>query len=320
MSLKNNKYYWEISLKNPEPIVDSYYTFDQIIVSDKTFIKNVDRLRELIISYCVLIEKDAESASKILNDIYKIILSVDKIQYTEFIAFWKVLDMSYSVFKKLPNQRLALERLLKKYCERRRKLYDKLGYSNIIVQSLYDNGSSRKKGTSAITKMKYIVKSTFKSISRPISISDIISNIKDSDSTVYLLPDNGDKELFLQFVKTLGLKFVYSKNNQRKMPDFFLKYRNHILIIEAKHLKEQGGEQNKSVGELIDFIRQDENDQNYITHYVSFMDGVYFNLFIDPNKSDKIKNQFNDIESALKAHKNNFFVNTYGLNMLLQDL
>ena len=92
-----------------------------------------------------MIEKDEKSASKILDEIHGIIISRDKIQYTEFIAFWKALDMSYSVFKKLPNQKFILEGLLQKYRERRRKLYDRLGYSNVTVQALYDCGASRKK-------------------------------------------------------------------------------------------------------------------------------------------------------------------------------
>lgn len=128
MVLKENKYYWKVSLKHPEPAADDYYVFDQVIVSDKSLIQKIERLRELIISYCVMIEKAEKSASIILDEIYKIITSIGKIQYTEFIAFWKALDMSYSVFKKLPNQKFILEGLLKKYCEKRRKLYDKLGY------------------------------------------------------------------------------------------------------------------------------------------------------------------------------------------------
>ncbi len=122
MTLKRNIKYWQISLKNPEPTVDDYYIFDEVIIEDKELIQKVERLRELIISYCVMLEKDKKTAKKILNEIYEIIAFTYKIQYTEFVAFWK-----------------------EKYCSRRRKLYDKLGYSNITVQALYDSVVSRKK-------------------------------------------------------------------------------------------------------------------------------------------------------------------------------
>ncbi len=323
MALKDNKYYWELSLNNPEPVADDYYIFDHIIVDDEKFIKNVERLRELIICYCVILEKDSRSARKVLNEIYEILTSIDKIQYTEFVAFWKALDMSFSTFEKLPDKKLILEGLLREYCERRRKLYDKLGYSNTTIQALYDSGASRKKGVAAIEKIKDIVIFVLGNIPKANSIEDI----KKLNAT-YLLPDSkGDRNLFLNFLKEFNLKFSYGRSKQNKMPDFLIKYNNHILIIEAKHLKEPGGEQNKSMSELIEFIRQKE--ENPYIHYVSFLDGVYFNLLINPpiskrkrkgNEENKIKQQRIDIEHSLEKYKSNFFVNTVGLSSLLKDL
>jgi len=318
MALKDNMYYWEESLKHPEPIGDEYYIFEEIIVYNEDLIKKIERLRELIISYCVVVEKDRTIASKILDEIYEIITTTDKIQYTEFVAFWKVLDISYSVFKQLPNKKFILEDLLKEYCKRRRKLYDKLGYSNIVVQALYDNGTSRKKGNSGILKIKDIILNTFGDIPKARSIYDL----KNKNIT-YILPDNGDTELFLQFLKEFNVEFSFGKNKQGKMPDFLLKCGKHILIIEAKHIKEPGGEQNKSMNELIDFIKQEEENPNI--HYVSFLDGIYFNLLINPpqsktTKKNKIQKQREDIKLTLKKYKNNFFVNTYGFLCLLNDL
>lgn len=92
MALKRNIEYWQISLKNPEPAADEYYIFDEVIIEDKELIRKVERLRELIISYCVMLDKDKKATEKILDEIYEIITSIDKIQYTEFIAFWKALE------------------------------------------------------------------------------------------------------------------------------------------------------------------------------------------------------------------------------------
>ncbi len=318
MTLKDNKYYWQISLANPEPVVDNYYIFDHIIVTDNELIQKIERLRELIISYCVMVDKAEGSANKILDEIYQIITAIDKIQYTEFVAYWKVLDMSYSIFQKLPNKKDILKSLLQKYCENRRKLYDRLGYSNVTVQALYDSGASRKKGNAAIKKIEDMVKNIFRNIVKANSIEDI-KNL----NLTYLLPDNRDRDLFLKFLKEFNLKFTYGRSKQNKMPDFLIKCGKHILIIEAKHLKEPGGEQNKSISELIEFIQQKE-DNPYI-HYVSFIDGIYFNLLINTprlqnNRKNKIQQQRISIEVSLEKYKSNFFVNTAGLQTLLEDL
>jgi hypothetical protein len=130
MAIRENIYYWKKSLESPEQAADPFYTFDKLIVTDSELIKKVERLRELIIRWYTFSEKNVDGASEILNEIYDLIVSIDKIQYTEFVAFWKTLDISYSVFKKLLNKKVILKELLQKYCKRRRKLYDKMGYCN----------------------------------------------------------------------------------------------------------------------------------------------------------------------------------------------
>ena len=318
MVLKKNKYYWGVSLKNPEPVVDDYYISDEIIVEDGDLIQKIERLRELIISYCVMIEKDRNSASKILDEIHSIIVSMDKIQYTEFIAFWKVLDMSYSVFKKLPNQEFILEELLQRYCERRRKLYDKIGYSNVTVQALYDSGASRKKGASGITKLVDLIHGTFDETFRVSRVDNLHTLM--TTSIGYFLPDKGDKSLFREFCRRFDIQYNFGRDHQGKEPDMVLKVNSHFFIIEAKHIKESGGAQDKQIVETIEFIRYSENLDNI--HYLSFMDGVYFNNFIwtKSNNESKINRQRKAIEEYLDENKSNFFVNTAGLINLLKDL
>jgi len=315
MVLKENKYYWEVSLKNPEPAADDYYIFDQVIVSHKELIQKIERLRELIISYCVMIEKNEKSAVfTILDEIYEIITSIDKIQYTEFIAFWKALDMSYSVFKKLPNRKFILKGLLQKYCERRRKLYDKLGYSNVTVQALYDSGASRKKGTSGIIKLIDLMQKTLGKIPH-------IKNLPTLTRVPlgYFLPDKGDKSLFEEFCNKFKIEYKFGKDHQGKEPDMVLKLNDQFFIIEAKHIKESGGAQDKQIVETIEFIKYSEKDGNI--HYLSFMDGVYFNNFIwVKNDNNKAGRQKKAIEKYLDENKNNFFMNTTGLIAFLKDL
>jgi phosphoribosyl-ATP pyrophosphohydrolase len=315
MELKGNLEYWKISLKNPEPIVDEYYISDEIIVDDKKLIKRIERLRDLITTYCVLLKKGENLAEKILDEIYEIISDTDKIQYTEFVAFWKTLDLSFSVFNKLQNQKIVLAKLLKEYCSRRKKLYDRLGYSNITVQALYDIGASRKKGTSGVIKIIGLAKEKFnlKKLSHFRKIEDV-----KIQKLGYFLPDSGDQKLFRDFCKDFNIRYKFGDEHQGKLPDVVLKVGNHFLIIEAKHIKESGGAQDKQIDEIIKFIKYSENSKSI--HYLSFLDGIYFNNFISPPKSSKVYRQKQEIEEHLKNNPNNFFLNTAGIICLFQDL
>ena len=90
-------------------------------------------------------------------------------------------------------------------------------------------------------------------------------------------------------------------------------------LIEAKHMKEGGGAQNKQIVEIIDFIKHQEDSDDL--HYVTFMDGVYFNKFSKAHiQQNKIRRQKEDIVKNLEKNKNNFFVNTAGLKSLFKDI
>ncbi len=323
MNLKTNLEYWHISLQNQEPVIDEYYINDEIIIEDEEFVKKVKRLRELITSYCVIIEKNEKVSTEILDEIYEIIASIDKIQYTEFVAFWKVLDMSFSVFKQLPNQKIILSELLKKYCLHRRELYDECGYSNVIMQALHDSGTSRKKGESGIIKILNLAEE----ILGPIKHLEKIKYFdKDEFKLGYFLPDKGDEKIFDSFCEKFKVNYEFGINHQGKRPDIVFKIEDHFFIIEAKHIKESGGAQDKQIVELIEFIKHSEHSKNI--HYISFMDGVYFNNFIsisfqksyNQNKNQKLHKQKKDIEKHLCNNKNNFFVNTFGLKSIFEDI
>lgn len=306
--------YWQISLENLELIGDEYYVFDHLIIDDKNLIEKIERLRELIISYCVLMEKESDVIDEIFNEIYKIIISIKKIQYHEFIAFWKVLDISYSVFRKLPNRKHVLKEILLRYCQRRRKLYDKIGYSNVTVQALYDIGASRKKGSAANIKITDMIKNNFENPVYAKKIFDLENN-----KVSYFLADRGDKDLFKKLCSKYNIKYEFGKQHQGKILDIVLKVLEQIFLIEAKHMKEGGGAQDKQVVEVIDFIGFSENSENI--HYVTFMDGVYFNRFSKKEiHSFKTKTQKKSIENNLEKHRSNFFVNTAGLKAIFQDL
>ena len=88
-------------------------------------------------------------------------------------------------------------------------------------------------------------------------------------------------------------------------------------MVEAKHLKESGGAQDKSASELVDLIDQEDRG----VYYISFMDGIFFNHLIRPGlgrtKYGRIRE---DVERILSARPRSFFVNTRGFQALVDDL
>jgi len=104
------------------------------------------------------------------------------------------------------------------------------------------------------------------------------------------------------------------------MPDFLIKHKKDIFILEHKHMKEGGGGQDKQANEVISFIGFSEGSPNI--HYISFLDGIYFNLFANKKylKKGKILNQLKNIKQNLKRNKQNYFVNTAGFKKLFKEL
>jgi hypothetical protein len=296
--LKDGLFYWNYSLRNKDPFPDPYYINDVIIIDpkkDRRFLEKVNQLRDLITTYCCLIENKIEgSINEIVSKIKDILLNVNNINYTEFVAYWKALDTQYGTFKELPNQEDLLKKLLNNFCKRRRILYEKYGYTHTSIQALYDSGSSRSKGQKFKPKITDIVTSILKI--EPIFI---------------------EKGNWRKLKKSLNLKYQFGNNHQNKIPDFYIRYKNHHIIGEAKHIHNTGGAQDKQISELIDFINQSEDDS---IHYLSFLDGLYMHRFSQKNLSDKLQQQKKDIEEALRIHPKNFFVNTEGFIKLLEDL
>ena len=299
--LKNGIFYWKYSLEHLEEFPDFYYVNDVIIidpVKNKDFLEKVENLRDLITTYCCLRENGIEQGiDEVLLKILEILTSVNNINYTEFVAYWKSLDAQYESFLELPNKEELLRKLLDKYCYRRRKLYETYGYTNVSIQALYDSGSSRSKGQKFKEKIK-----------------DLVKQILSGDGKLIYIEKGNWKAI----KNNLNLTYNFGSSHQNKIPDFLIEYKNRYIIGEAKHIHNTGGAQDKQITELINFINQKENNENI--HYLSFLDGLYMYRFTQKNLSDKLKKQKEDIEKILNKNPQNFFVNTNGFRKLLEDL
>lgn len=330
MTLKDNLEYWNISLNNRENYFEEYYITNEIIIDDTDLINKIHELRKTISNYCSLLnnqgELSKEDREKLIKKIYSLLESTENIEYSEFVAFWKALDISFSNYRKIKNKNKRLEileHMIEEFCKNREKLYKKLGYSDVTIQTLYDAGSSRKKGKRGIKKLIDILNKI--SRNEKLQILEISKCEEFDEPNWYFIPDK-NKELFKSFKSKFNIKYEFGRSRQNKLPDLIIKIGEIFFIIEAKHIKETGGAQSKQIRELIDFIRQKEENSN--VHYVSYLDGTYFNKFIDiskkkqmpSRKKNQILQQMKDIENSLKDFEQNFFVNSFGFEQLLRDL
>lgn len=318
----DNLKYWEISLKNKEKLLDEYYIIDKIIIFEKEVVEKIHSLRDFINMYCYTIKYPIEEfkavRDRLIKEILYIIERTDYVQYSEFISFWKVLDLSYSIFKELSInlKQEILKEIIEEYCNRRNEIYSKIGYSDTTIQCLYDAGVSRMKGAISVRKIEKIVEeiaNSHKLIIRKITSEPEINT---THSWLYIVDEN--KHLFNKIKNKFNIKYEFGEQYQGKLPDVLIKIVDRLLVIEAKHIKEPGGAQNKQIKELIDFIKGREVNPN--VHYVAFLDGYYFNLLIEPPKNSQLFIQREDLEKTLKENRRNFFVNTAGFRKLIEDL
>lgn len=322
MALKDNTEYWRISLQHPESIGEEFYRHDEIIVENDSYLAAAARLRELIIAYCALkeIEVNSDALDRVVASIDEVLRNTKNIQYTEFVAYWKCLDMTFSVYEAIQEDtqrhRLLVD-ALNEYCLRRRKLYDRLGYSHTVQQALYDNSRSRSQGVSGVRKLQAILhEATGQEIAEVSSVEEF-----QATPTCQFIPQSAKKNQkgsFAELMRSLKAKYPFGKGRQGKTPDLIIKLKGIVFVIEAKHIKESGGSQDKQLNELIAYISQRE-PQHSSVRYVAFLDGVYFNLMAVAAKGTNPHKQRTDIESALTQNPRNYFVNTRGLRELLSD-
>jgi len=320
----NNVKLFELSLKNPEPIIDEFYlkTGNLIIAKNPKDPSNLMRqnadLLESISAYSFAKKtKDKKVIKKALEKILQIIKSKN-INYSEFVSFWPVVDISYSLFGKMTKEEQIeiLENITEKYIELRHGLYLIYGYTPTTLQVGKDAKAHKESGNLGINKVSKILDSNGYKKSNDDSVKKFVS----SGNKKYIEADKKGKKLFKELLSYYKIRFAWSSKKEGKMPDFLFRVKNNIYIVEHKHMKEGGGGQDKQINEVVSFIGYSE--KNIKIHYASFLDGIYFNLFTNKKylKKGKILNQLKNIKNNLKRNKQNYFVNTFGFKELLKKI
>lgn len=315
---------FKISSNAKEPYVDDYYIKKNkaIITYDNEKINEIMKanldLLDNISAYKVASDsKNIEMQNIIIKNIISL-LETTGINFSEFTSYWAVKDMSYSIYNKtLKTESLKIEflkNIIPEFIKDRHFLYKIHGYSYSTLQAVCDSKSHKANSNAGNTKITKLLEENGFS---HFNLCDI-SKFKESDK-IFIYPDKKDKELFQEILKEYKIYFNWSKNHENKQTDFLFKINNKIFIMEHKHMKEAGGGQDKQMSEIIDFISYTEDNDNI--HYISFLDGIYFNVVSDESiTKGKPFEQRKSIVNNLNGNKRNFFVNTNGFIWLVNNL
>ncbi len=324
MKTINNIKLFEFSLSNPEPIIDEFYLKKgNLIISGDSknptdlMRKNLDLLESISAYNFAKKNKNQTTTKKAIEKILEIVKNKN-INYSEFVSFWPVVDISYSLFNKMSveGQAEIIKNIVDKYIELRHDLYLSYGYTPTTLQVGKDAKAHKESGNLGIYKVSKILdKAGYKKAN-----DETLENFISHGDKKYIEADKKGKKLFKNLLNSYKIKFSWSKNKEQKMPDFLIKHKDDIFIVEHKHMKEGGGGQDKQINEVISFIGFSENNPKI--HYISFLDGIYFNLFADKKylNKGKILNQLENIKQNLKRNEQNYFVNTAGFKKLLKEL
>ncbi len=318
----NNIKLFEISIKNKEPYVDKYYVKSNkpIITDDskklnKLMKANADILDNISAYKIAVDSNNVEMQNTTLKNIISA-LTTTGINFSEFTSYWAVKDMSYSVYKNtLKTESLKMEflkNMIPEFIKDRHLLYKIHGYSFSTLQVVNDSKAHKGNGSAGNIKITEL----FEKYGFSHFNSNDISEFNKKDK-IFIYPDKTDKILFKKILEEYKIDFDWSKNHENKQTDFLFKIDNKIFIMEHKHMKESGGGQDKQMSEIINFISYKDNG----VCYVSFLDGVYFNVIADESFTNgKPFEQRRSIIQNLTNNKQNYFVNTNGFIELMNSL
>jgi hypothetical protein len=309
-------------LQNPEPLIDRFYCLDELIISKDynstptpIMLTNADIIKRITAADVALEDKEQYTYLEQVKKI-KSLLEKNSVNFIEFTSFWPCFDVSFSSYEKYlssSEQVEFLKEIIELYIKKRHRIYTSHGYTPTTIQVRKDFEKHKTSGPTGFAKAEKFLKDMgFKKYEN----IDFIEKNK-----VYCAADRGQgKKIIDSLKKKFGMRFSWQDAHQKKKPDLIFKGTNkRVFIAELKHMKEAGGGQDKQMSELISLIKEGE-DTKWIS-YVAYLDGVYFNKLISPNKN-KIREQKEQIIKYLKENSANpnYFVNTYGLSRIISSV
>ena len=311
--LKSNRHYFNISVENNEVLEERYMFLSKSSKLNK-YVDNTKKIKELLCTIKTL-EATGDNADKFYKDLYSIV-SKEYASKSELVCFFNACDCT---LKTISNQYDTFKKVISFYLKHR-------DLTDITpkewIQALIDKGASRSKGTIGEKKLVEMAEQ------QGFVHVDTWEEFLKLDKAVVRFKKN---KFDLRTIRNkLGINLDF--HTQNKMLDIILKSKNNYIFIEAKHLKEGGGSQDKQIKELIEIISENTTNSNIFLG--AFMDGIYSNVLLDgitktlfrmpcklleEEKSDKLKNQRHDIVQNLKINVHSFWFNTAGFAEFLKD-
>jgi len=303
--IQSNQDYFKISQENFEPHLDDSYFILQKNPELADYISNIKEIKEILITIKKL--KEGKEERKIIEKYFKKLFKIFNQKFSncsELGCFVNACDTTrdlvqkdYFVFKKITN--FFLEK---------RELNDKVPEN--WVQAIIDSNSSRKKGELGEKKLIKILKNFgFKRV----------KNWEEFKKEKICVARFSKKIFSIENIKK-EFKIKIPLKKQGKNLDLIIKYKDKIILLEAKHLNVGGGGQDKQISELIEILSLKKEKNNIL--YISFLDGTYSNALLEEisKKAKKKLKQRKQIEKYLRQNKQNYWLNTTGFKTFFADL
>ncbi len=294
------------SIRNNETLDERYMILDEDPRLDEIVLITQD-IKEIITTIKVL-NNNNENADRYYDKLLKLVSS-ELGSKNEFNCFINACDSTIGTITKHTD---TFKTIVDLYLEHR-VMSDTT--SREWIQALIDRGSNRSLGT--VGEQKVIDIAVEKGFIFAVDDNQFISN--DFSISKY--------RKSLKDIISPDLKF----GAQNKDLDIIIKAKDMFYYLEAKHIKDAGGAQDKQIKELIDLISI--NPQSDKIGIIAFFDGVYSNILLDISEplisnpellkienQNKLITQKYEILVSLGNNKNSFWLNTAGLNKFLLDL
>jgi hypothetical protein len=303
--MRNNIEYLRESINNNENLDKRYMSLekDKNINQILAMSKKVKQVLKLIKEKKI----KSENYDLLQNELLEMITS-DFGSKTEFGCFINACDSTVGTLK---SNKDVFSEIIDLYFENRD--FDD-NVSEIWTQALIDKGSQRSMGTAGENKLIEIAENFgFK----------YTNNYEEFSENNFSITKYSQK-----FKNKINPSLNFGSQNKKL--DIIIKANNQYFFLEAKHIKDAGGAQDKQIKELIGLFKFSMPENQFI---ISFLDGVYSNTLLDisepvisdpsllnRNNQSKIITQQYEILKSLFENPNAIWINTKGYELLLYDL
>jgi hypothetical protein len=280
--LRKNTYYFDLSMKNPDPLWDrEFYDFlEKPPVSSEK--KHIRKLEDALSNLPAKPTKD------------------NAFLRTCDLSTAELLEESY--FSK--NERLvALQTVLTVYIQKRDK---RTKTDPLSLQAYNDAQTAKRRSASGENK---VVK---------LSCLPVATDLTDLEGKIAKIGKSRGRLSWSLIKETF--KINTRVNKEDKVPDCIFKLKKQIYLVEAKHVRRRGGAQNGSISELIALINLSGNPNLHFISFLDGSYPKYLSKVSPKAKGNKLEKQKYEISVALEANPQNYFVGTMGLKALFKDL